>query len=180
VLNFTGAITMSAWIKPTSSSGERDILPHGGTANPDAEVFLRLGSGTYACGRWAAQATPSSPARWELTTSTTGYTSRACTTAAAGACTAMAPKSARTGRHYGAVLVGLQWAIGSAGWNGRYFQGWIDECASTTRVECDQVAALAAGRYPTHSSASVSLAANTSVAGSVIWIAAAFRRARAP
>jgi hypothetical protein len=45
VLNFTGAITISAWIYPTVQSGLRQVFGHGPA---DAETGLRLDNGSYA------------------------------------------------------------------------------------------------------------------------------------
>jgi hypothetical protein len=50
VLNFSGQITMSAWVKATSTTGARDILAHGQDAN--TEVFLRISNGNYEVGSW--------------------------------------------------------------------------------------------------------------------------------
>lgn len=52
-LNFTGAITLSAWIKPFSQDGVQNIVAHGYTA--DAEVSLRISNGQYQVGSWNSQ-----------------------------------------------------------------------------------------------------------------------------
>ena len=51
-LNIQGEITLAAWIKPESVSGIQDIIAHGYTRNPNAEVFLRINNGQYQVGSW--------------------------------------------------------------------------------------------------------------------------------
>jgi hypothetical protein len=55
-LNFTGAVTLSAWIKPTSTTGARAILYHHQVGSPDNQVFLRLNSGVLEGGSYSAGA----------------------------------------------------------------------------------------------------------------------------
>ena len=50
VLNFSGPITMAAWIKASATDGARNILAHGYDASN--EVFLRIASGYYEVGSW--------------------------------------------------------------------------------------------------------------------------------
>src|SRR5690348_66976 len=52
VLQFTGLITLEAWVKPTATDGFRYILAHGYSANPAAEVALRFAYGNYEVGSW--------------------------------------------------------------------------------------------------------------------------------
>ena len=47
VLNFTGKITISAWVKPEATDGTRNIVVHGHSTSPNGEVGLRIGSGQY-------------------------------------------------------------------------------------------------------------------------------------
>ncbi len=51
-LSITGQITMEAWIRPQATDGFRDIVVHGYTLDPDAEVYLRIASGQYQVGSW--------------------------------------------------------------------------------------------------------------------------------
>ncbi len=53
-LNFSGQITLSAWVKPLSTAGKQNILAHGYTTQPDqrASVFLRVNEGRYEVGSW--------------------------------------------------------------------------------------------------------------------------------
>jgi hypothetical protein len=52
-LNFSGQITLEAWIKPGSTAGLQDIISHGYQTSPNlAEVFLRINNGTYQVGSW--------------------------------------------------------------------------------------------------------------------------------
>ena len=52
VLNFSGEITMSAWINPRTSSGLRNIISHGHRYSPDAETVLRINNGEYQVLSW--------------------------------------------------------------------------------------------------------------------------------
>jgi hypothetical protein len=53
-LNFTGPITLEAWINPEASDGTRDMIAHGYQLSPNnnAEVFLRINNGNYEVGSW--------------------------------------------------------------------------------------------------------------------------------
>jgi hypothetical protein len=51
-LNFSGPITLEAWIRPLASDGFRNILAHGYTDQPPGEVFLRVNQGKYEVGSW--------------------------------------------------------------------------------------------------------------------------------
>jgi hypothetical protein len=55
VLNFSGRITLSAWVRPSSSGGVQNLLAHGYDANH--EVFLRIASPNYEVGSWVAGTT---------------------------------------------------------------------------------------------------------------------------
>lgn len=65
-LNFSGQITIAAWIKPTATDGIRNIVAHGYNPTPAGEVFLRIVDGQYQIGSWdgtsyfAAAAIPAS------------------------------------------------------------------------------------------------------------------------
>jgi hypothetical protein len=50
VLNFSGQITIAAWVKPTSNAGIQNILAHGFDANH--EVYLRIADGSYEIGSY--------------------------------------------------------------------------------------------------------------------------------
>jgi hypothetical protein len=52
-INFSGQITLDAWIMPESTSGLEDIIAHGYQTSPtNAEDFLRISSGEYQVGSW--------------------------------------------------------------------------------------------------------------------------------
>ena len=52
-LNFSGQITLDAWIMPESTAGLQDIIAHGYQTSPtDAEDFLRISGGYYQVGSW--------------------------------------------------------------------------------------------------------------------------------
>ena len=52
-LNFSGQITLDAWIMPESTGGLQDIIAHGYQTSPtNAEDFLRINGGYYQVGSW--------------------------------------------------------------------------------------------------------------------------------
>jgi hypothetical protein len=52
-LNFSGDITLEAWIKPGSTSGLQDIIAHGYQFLPSyAEDYFRIANGDYEVGSW--------------------------------------------------------------------------------------------------------------------------------
>jgi hypothetical protein len=58
-LNFSGQITMMAWIKPTATDGLRNIVSHGYQTSPDnAEVGLRINAGHYEVWSWGVGNSP--------------------------------------------------------------------------------------------------------------------------
>jgi hypothetical protein len=127
VLNLSGQITMAAWVKIASTSGnERNILAHGYDANN--EVFLRIDAGSYQVGSYA------NPANY--------YTSYAIPAGdvgtwvhLAGVYDGAAWRLYRNGvqvsssvQAVGAVTVTTDWAIGARGdGTSRWFAGGIDD-----------------------------------------------------
>ncbi|MBL7796500.1 MAG: LamG domain-containing protein, partial [Saprospiraceae bacterium] len=51
-LNFTGSITIEAWIKPEATNGTRNIVAHGYPHRGTPELFLRIENGQYQAGIW--------------------------------------------------------------------------------------------------------------------------------
>lgn len=51
-LNIAGSITLMAWIYPVATDGIRNIIAHGYTLNPNAEVYFRVINGKYQVGSW--------------------------------------------------------------------------------------------------------------------------------
>jgi hypothetical protein len=52
-LNFSGPITLEAWVNPGLSTGLQDIIAHGYQTSPNyAEDFLRINNGYYQVGSW--------------------------------------------------------------------------------------------------------------------------------
>lgn len=51
-LNFTGALTIEAWIKPQATDGLRNIVAHGHSFTPNGEILLRIHNGRYQVGSW--------------------------------------------------------------------------------------------------------------------------------
>ena len=54
-INLSGEISLAAWIRPRAGEGFRNILAHGYSLSPKAEVFLRLNGETYEVGAWDGQ-----------------------------------------------------------------------------------------------------------------------------
>jgi hypothetical protein len=129
-LNFSGSITLEAWIKPQSSTGLQDIITHGyqvGSSN--AEVFLRINAGNYEVGSWNGNTASASAA---MPASDLGQWVHL-----AGVYDSSAQKwllyrdgvlIASSATRQGALAVnGMDWAIGARGTGTeRFFQGSID------------------------------------------------------
>lgn len=144
-LSFSGAITVAAWIRPRAFSGFRNVVAHGYTLGPDAEVFLRIFDGRYEGGSYDGQdhradvgARQGDDDRWiHLTIVYDGATWRLYRDGEQVDVTTDAT---------GAVQVNEGWAIGARG-NGmeRFFEGDIDEVRIYRRaLSADEVAELAA------------------------------------
>ena len=133
-LNFSGNLTLEAWVRLGSTAGIQDILAHGYTVDPKREVFLRVIDGSYQVGSWDG----------------TGYNTSYAIPAGdvenwvhlVGAYDGVYWRLYRNGvevsksaQPHGAVQVDDAWAIGSAG-NGseRFFSGRIDEAAIYPRA----------------------------------------------
>jgi len=54
ILNLGGALTITAWLRPTAVDGTRSILSHGFRNAPDQEVSLRMELGEYQFAFWNA------------------------------------------------------------------------------------------------------------------------------
>jgi hypothetical protein len=51
-LDFTGTVTIEAWIRPRNTGGFHNILAHGYSASPPGELYLRVFAGHYQAGSW--------------------------------------------------------------------------------------------------------------------------------
>jgi hypothetical protein len=51
-LDFTGNVTVEAWIRPRTTGGFHNILAHGYTPSPPGELYLRVFAGQYQIGSW--------------------------------------------------------------------------------------------------------------------------------
>lgn len=142
-LNFEGAITLAAWIKPEATNDFRDIIVHG---HPAAQTFLRIRDGSYRLGsanntnhvviapmpaedlnRWVHLVGVYDGAAWRL------YRDGV--------------EIAMQAEPVGAVSVNGPWRIGAGSTNTgagiRFFQGEIDEVTIFNRaLSADAVAAL--------------------------------------
>ncbi len=55
VLDFTGNVTVEAWIRPRATDGLRNIVSWGYTLTPPGEFMLRIFAGQYQTGSWNGQ-----------------------------------------------------------------------------------------------------------------------------
>jgi hypothetical protein len=128
-LNFTGAITLEARVKVKATDGLRNIISHGFTLSPGAEVVLRIFSGRYEVGSWNGTGYFTS---YEIPKEDIGnwvhlagvYDSQAKTWRLYrnGVMLSSTPSNV------GALTVNSNWAIGSRGTGTeRFFSGDIDE-----------------------------------------------------
>jgi fibronectin type 3 domain-containing protein/anti-sigma regulatory factor (Ser/Thr protein kinase) len=145
-LNFSGRITIAAWVKPEATSGLRNIVSHGYTLSPNAEVILRINASKYEVGSWNGTgfgATASIPAgdvnNWVHLVGV--YDGAAWRLYRNGA--QVSSSNATTG----AVTVNGNWAIGSRGTGTeRFFQGCIDDVRIYSRnLSVSEIQALANG-----------------------------------
>jgi hypothetical protein len=51
-MDLTGEISIEAWVNFEATDGIRNIVAHGYTLSPDAEVFMRINNGQYEVGSW--------------------------------------------------------------------------------------------------------------------------------
>jgi hypothetical protein len=134
-LNFSGAITISARIRPFSKEGIQNIVAHGYTRTPNmAEVSFRINNGNYQFGSWDGQdyrvsvEMPSGDQlNWVYLTGV--YDGTNWILYRNGAFLKSAPASK------GAIPVADNWAIGATGQgNERFFQGEISEVSIWNRA----------------------------------------------
>jgi hypothetical protein len=128
-LNFTGPITLSAWIKPSSITGLQNIVAH--TYDPYAaqEVYLRMNNGNYEVGSYDGTAhhqvsfpiAASDQNHWVHLGGT--YDGTQWTLYRDGHLLGASVSSV------GAVAVNADWVIGASAVAGdrRYFNGGIDD-----------------------------------------------------
>ena len=127
-LNFSGEITLAAWIRPDLSNTAQYIIAHGYRLSPHQMTFLRVNSGTYGVGSWNGVTTQASAAipAGDVATKTWIHL--------AGVYDGKAWRLYRNGVQIaenitatGAIQVKDDWAIGATGSRGRNFNGGIDE-----------------------------------------------------
>ena len=128
-MNFTGEITLAAWIRPDVSSGLRNIIAHGHRLSPNQEIFFRVNNGSYQVGSWNGSAHITSAAipagdvgtgNWIHLAGT--YDGTAWNLYRNGVLISSSVDSV------GALLVSENWAIGARGTGTeRFFDGGIDE-----------------------------------------------------
>jgi len=128
-LDVTGAVTLSAWIKPEATDGIRNILVHGHSPSPAGEVCLRINNGQYQVGSWNGsdhKTTYAIPAEdigtWVHLAGLYDAAAGQWRLYRNGQLVATAAEST------GAVSVAEDWAIAARGTGTeRFFQGAIDE-----------------------------------------------------
>jgi hypothetical protein len=162
-LNFSGQITLEAWIKPESTSGIEDIIAHGYETSPSvAEDFLRIDNGDYQVGSWngnnalAQAAVPAGDvgqwvflagvydgAQWDLYRDGVLVGTSGATTQGAQETSSLAGFGA------GTTVGSANWAIGAAGSGSeRFFDGEIDDASiwnvgrSAAQVQSDMAGPL--------------------------------------
>ncbi len=128
-LNFSGPITLAAWVRPASTNGLQDIIAHGYTTNtPAGSVFLRINNGKYEVGAWdetiplyvSVPAPASDIGNFVLLVGV--YDGTRWTLYRNGV---MQDNVVST---VGAQKIDARWAIGSRGGGGeRFFNGGVDE-----------------------------------------------------
>jgi hypothetical protein len=149
--NISGVISMTAWIKMDATGtgsldhGMRNIIAHGYTENPDAEVTMRLGYDNYITGSWdGTEHQVSSPAAADV-----GIWSHL-----ASVYDGTAWRLYRNGKliafrldSLGAVPVSRPWCIGAASsGKERFFSGSIDDVRLYNRpLSANEIANLASG-----------------------------------
>jgi hypothetical protein len=134
-LNFTGPITLMAWIKPTATDGLRNIIAHGHRTDPNQELQLRINGGIYDVGSWEPGEGASSPAG--MATADIGRWTFLVGTYADGLWSLYRNGSliATNAGTRGSVTVDADWAIGARGTGTeRYFAGTLDEVAVLTNA----------------------------------------------
>jgi hypothetical protein len=128
-LNFTGPISLEAWVKLQATDGVRNLIAHGYATQPKDEVLLRVIDGSYQVGSWdgTGHATsysipPEDIGAW---VHLVGVYDRANWRLYRNGEQVSASPDA-----VGAVLVNGNWAIGARGTGTeRFFQGALDEVA---------------------------------------------------
>ena len=141
-LNFTGEITLTATVKIDAFNGAQDIIAHGYTLSPDAEIFLRLSGNEIQVGSYdgttyftAAALTAADLGTWITFTGT--YDGENWNLYKDGVLIASSASSV------GAVTVNSDWVIGASAQNNRFFDGDIKDVAVyRSALSASQVAAL--------------------------------------
>ena len=148
-LDFSGAITMCAWVRPESVQGTQNILAHGYTLKPDREVLLRIFNGMYEVGSWVGEDNsygavlfipPGDVGQWvHLAGSYDGVNWSLYRN---GVLMNQQPQPV------GTVPVPADWAIGArSGGTERFFKGMIDDVRIyNVALSPQQIAGLAANR----------------------------------
>jgi hypothetical protein len=166
-LNFAGQITIAAWVFNTNSTGTTDIVAHGYTTSPSAEVYLRIVDGRYDCGCWngtgsyLANFTPSvsDVNSWVQLTCT--YDGAAWNLYRNGTLV----NSSTTAN--GSMTVTDNWAIGARGaGDQRFFSGNIDDVRIYNRaLTATEAAAIGGGGLPGTTLGTQTLTGNPIIAG---------------
>lgn len=148
-LNFTGKITMSAWIKPSDTTGLRSILSHGHTNNPTAQTSMEISNGNLLVGAWPGTRPTAVPLPSDASTRfvhvVATYDGVNWNVYIDGV------KQATVADAMGARVVNADWVIGASAMAGdkRFFQGAIDDVRIYNSALTDaEVSGLTAGTEP--------------------------------
>ncbi len=142
-LNFSGQITMAAWVYPRHSNGIRAILSHGHRVRPNAETVLRIKNGRYEALSWNGAnhivSVPMPSGDLETWVHLVGVHD--------GTAWRLYRNGAEIGAtvdSVGALTMNAGWAVGSRGTGTeRFFDGFMDEVAIWDRaLSSNEVATL--------------------------------------
>ena len=132
-LAVTGAVTLEAWVRPTTSAGLMDILGRGYVLDPAGEVVLRINQGNYQVGSWDGAdhmvSTPVPAEDLDHWVHLAGVYD--------GSSWLLYRNGVLLAQHadpVGAVDVQAGWAIGASAAGDRFFHGGIDEARVWRRV----------------------------------------------
>jgi len=148
-LNISGTTTLSAWIKPTSTSGVQEIIDHG-TLGANAEVYLRIDNGYYEVGSYDGT---SHQARYAISSSDLNHWVHLAGTYDGSTWQLYRDGApvASSASAVGAVTATSDWVIGASsdGSGANAFTGQIDDAriddTALNTAQIDQLAGLPAG-----------------------------------
>jgi hypothetical protein len=125
-LDISGPITLAAWVRPGSASGNQTLVGRSWSTSPRAETVLRINGTRYEVGSWNGTSFIASGGNVTADVGTWVHL--------AGVYDGTAWRLYRNGVQIasvtsgvGAMLSNVPWRIGSSGSGGRHFSGGLDE-----------------------------------------------------